>query len=368
MTAPAGARARVAGHRARFEALFAAWFAGVEERFDVPPLTRFPRRALDLLRDQSLRGGKRLRVAVLYEAARLVQDGDGRPAGLDEAAVAVELLHTHGLVHDDIIDGSATRRGAPSVHAAYRAEFPTARFPDGERTALGLAVLAGDLAAFLSVDAVLTAPAPASVRQAMTEVLVRAGAETVAGQMADLERDFHPLPDAELLHTVAEFKSARYSVLAPLRLGLIAAGEDPAAHTERLRRYAVPVGILGQLRDDWLDLFGDEAATGKPAGADLREGRRTYAVRALLAAADRAERATVEAALGDRECAPETVARIREIAVRRGVDASLRADMQRWARAAAAEAAGWRGLWRADAVAFFAQLPAALAPPPPPLD
>ncbi|WP_223291034.1 polyprenyl synthetase family protein [Streptomyces avicenniae] len=353
--------ARLAAHRERFDALFARWFSQVEERFDVPPLTRFPRRALDLLRDQSLRGGKRLRVAVLYEAAGLVTGA--HVAGLDEAAVAVELLHTHGLVHDDIIDGSPTRRGAPSVHAAYRAEFP-----GKERTALGLAVLAGDLAAFLSADAVLTAPLPDAVRLAMGGVLLRAGAETVAGQIADLERDFHPLPDEELLDVVAEFKSARYSVLAPLRLGLLAAGQDPAAHDATLRRYAVAVGVLGQLRDDWLDLFGDASATGKPAGSDLREGRRTYAVRALLAAADPAERAVVEAALGDPGCGPATVARIRGIAARRGVDAALRAAMLRHARAASEEAAGWEGTWRADAVAFFTLLPRAMTPAGPPVD
>lgn len=348
----AAARERAAGHRRRFDLRFEAYFDALPERLDTPPLSRFTPRCLELLRDLSLRGGKRLRVALLYEAARLVTT-DPVP-GLAEAALSIELLQTHGLVHDDIIDDAPVRRGGPSTYYAYRREFPAA-----ERTALGLAVLAGDLAAFLSMRVLLEADVPAELRQAMLEVQLNAGAETVAGQIVDLERDFRPLPDEEFLHTVCEYKSTRYSVLAPLRLGLLAAGADLADHDARLRRYASLVGIGGQLRDDYLDLFGDHDATGKSTGADLRAGRRSYAVTALLARADEAQRALVESALGDPHCPAGTVERVRELARLLGVDAKLRADMRRCAEAARAEAEGWRAHWREEAVAFFEGLPLA---------
>ncbi|MEV6975056.1 polyprenyl synthetase family protein [Kitasatospora sp. NPDC093806] len=349
-TIMAAARERAAGHRRRFDLRFEAYFATLPECLDTPPLSRFTPHCLDLLRDLSLRGGKRLRVALLYEAARLVTT-DPVP-GLAEAALSIELLQTHGLVHDDIIDDSPVRRGGPSTYYAYRQEFPAA-----DHTALGLAILAGDLAAFLSMRVLLEADVPAELRQAMLEVQLNAGAETVAGQLADLERDLRPLPDEEFLNTVCEYKSTRYSVLAPLRLGLLAAGEDLATHDARLRRYASLVGIGGQLRDDYLDLFADDAATGKSTGADLRAGRRSYAVTALLAAADEPRRAEVEAALGDPHCAAETVARIRELARQLGVDRKLRTDMRRCAEAARAEARDWRPHWREEAVAFFEGLP-----------
>ncbi|MFJ8432119.1 polyprenyl synthetase family protein [Kitasatospora sp. NPDC094019] len=348
----AAARERAAGHRRRFDLRFAAYFDTLPERLDTPPLSRFTPRCLELLRALSLRGGKRLRVALLYEAARLVTTGP--VPGLTEAALSIELLQTHGLVHDDIIDDAPLRRGGPSTYYAYRQEFPTA-----DRTALGLAVLAGDLAAFLSMRVLLESDAPAELRQAMLEVQLDTGAETVAGQIADLERDLRPLPDEDFLHTVCEYKSTRYSVLAPLRLGLLAAGEDLAAHDARLRRYAVPVGVGGQLRDDYLDLFGDEDSTGKSTGADLRAGRRSYAVTALLAAADEEQRALVESALGDPHCSAATVERIRELARRLGVDRRLRAAMRHRAETAAAEAADWRPHWREEAVAFFEGLPLA---------
>ncbi|TDC75523.1 polyprenyl synthetase family protein [Streptomyces hainanensis] len=344
----AGIRERLAEHRAGFDVRFAAYFDALAQR--PLPCSDFVPECLGLLRDLSLRGGKRLRVALLHEAAGLVTADT--PAGLDEAGLSIELLQTHGLVHDDIIDDSPTRRGGPSVHHAYRQ-----RLPNTPHTALGLAVLAGDLAAFLSVQVLLEAKVPAALRLAMAEVQLATGADTVIGQILDLERDFHHLPDRAMLDAVSDHKTARYSVLAPLRLGLLAAGEDIAAHDARLRRYATLVGISGTLRDDYLDLFGDPEVLGKPAGSDLREGRRTYAVCAVLAAATPTERDTVEEALAAPDCPPDTVDAVRRIALRHGVDDRLREDILGTARAAAAEAASWRPHWRADAVAFFEHLP-----------
>ncbi|MGX2992916.1 polyprenyl synthetase family protein [Streptomyces sp. JNUCC 64] len=344
----AGVPERLAGYRDRFDALFAGYFDALAR--EGLPRGRFAAEALDLVRDMSLRGGKRLRVALLHEAARLVAPGPV-PA-LDEAALSIELLQTHGLIHDDIIDDSPTRRGAPSVYYAYRE-----RFPDRPRTALGLAVLAGDLAAFLSVRVLLDAPVPRELRQALAAVQATTGAETVIGQFLDLERDFGPVPDRERLDLVSDYKSARYSVLAPLRMGLIAAGEDPADHQEELARYARLVGVSGQLRDDYLDLFADSRATGKPVGGDLRAGRRSYAVCALLTAVDGRDRDVVEAALSDPVCSDETVGRVQEIARRHRVDERLRGEIHRTAGEASALAAGWRPRWRAEAVGFFERLP-----------
>ncbi|MET9604269.1 polyprenyl synthetase family protein [Streptomyces sp. NPDC006512] len=341
---------RLAGYESHFARLFAAYFDGLEGTLDAPPHSAFAPECLSLLRDLSLRGGKRLRVALLHEAARLVTT-DPLP-GLDDAALSIELLQTHGLIHDDIIDNSPTRRSGPSTHHAYRA-----RFPDHPRAALGLAVLAGDLAAFLSQQVLLRSAAPLPLRHAMLEVQTGAATATLLGQIADLERDFTALPDEATLHEVAEWKSARYSVLAPLRLGLLAAGADPRRHDAELRRYARLVGICGQMRDDYLDLFGDAPDLDKGAGNDLREGRRSYAVTAVLAAATGPDLAVVEAALGDPDCSADTVGAVRDIGRRRGAEDRLRAGIRRHAALASAEAAGWRPRWREEAVTFFELLP-----------
>ncbi|SES35223.1 geranylgeranyl diphosphate synthase, type I [Streptomyces sp. yr375] len=353
-------RERIAGYERRFRTLFEEYFDALAAgALDAPSFSRFTPECLALLRDLSLRGGKRMRVVLLNEAARLVTDEP--VAGLDSAALSIELLQTHGLVHDDLIDDSATRRGGPSTYYAYREKFPHDR-----QAAIGLTVLAGDLALALSLRALLDAPLPLALRQAMVEVQTRAATDTFVGQIVDLERDFTPaVPDEDVLHGVADYKSARYSLLAPLRLGLLAAGAQPADYDDELRRYAQLVGICGQMRDDYLDLFGDTATLGKPTGTDLRDGKRSYTVAALLSAvADSgssgnsgSDRAVVESALGDASGTPETVAAVREIAERLGVPDRLRADMRRHAEQASRVAAAWRPRWRDEAVTFFEQLP-----------
>ncbi|MFJ8885920.1 polyprenyl synthetase family protein [Streptomyces sp. NPDC102402] len=343
-------QARFADRARRFNARFEQYFSELAESFDAPSSSRFTPECLGLLRDLSVRGGKRLRVAVLYEAARLVTP-DPVP-GLEEAALSVELLQTHALIHDDIIDDDPVRRGGPSTYYAYRHTLP--RHP---QEALGLTVLAGDLALVLSLQVLLDSPATLAVRHAMVGVLSAAASSMMVGQIADIERDFTDLPTVELLHAVSEYKSAHYSILAPLQLGLLAAGEDPVRFDAELRRYARLVGIYEQMRDDYLDLFGDARTMGKPTGSDLRSGKRSYTVVALLAAVSGTERAVVEAALGDSSCTPETVAAVREIATGRGVERRLRADMRRYAELASAEAAGWRTRWREEAVTLFEHLP-----------
>ncbi|MFF7635353.1 polyprenyl synthetase family protein [Kitasatospora sp. NPDC008050] len=343
-------RARIAGYGHRFGTLFEEYFQRLGATLDVPSFSRFTPECVQLLRDLSLRGGKRARVVLLFEAARLVT---AEPVeGLDEAALSIELLQTHGLIHDDIIDDSPTRRGGPSTYYAYRE-----RFPDRPQAALGLAVLAGDLALALSLQVLLDSKAPLAVRQAMVEAQTRAVSATLVGQITDMERDFTTIPDEDVLHAVADYKTARYSVLAPIQLGLLAAGEQPDRFEPELRHYARLVGIAGQMRDDYLDLFGDAATMGKPTGTDIRDGRRNYTVAAILRAATDAERATVESALGSETCSAETIAAIRDIAHRHEVPETMRADMRRYAELASAEAATWRPRWRDEAVAFFEYLP-----------
>lgn len=341
---------RVAGYERRFNTLFEEYFDALSAGLDAPSFSRFTPECLQLLRELSLRGGKRMRVVLLHEAAGLAT---AEPVeGLDAAALSVELLQTHGLVHDDLIDDSSTRRGGPSTYYAYRE-----RFPEHPHAALGLTVLAGDLALALSLQVLLDAKVPVAVRQAMIEVQTRAATDTFVGQIIDLERDFTATPGEEVLHCVADYKSARYSILAPLQLGLLAAGEQPALFEQELRGYARLLGICGQMRDDYLDLFGDAATMGKPTGTDIRDGKHSYTVRALLDAVDGAERAVVEAALGNPSCTPETVAALREIGERRGVAVKMQADMRRHAEQASLVAAAWRSRWRAEAVTFFERVP-----------
>ncbi|MEV6757538.1 polyprenyl synthetase family protein [Streptomyces sp. NPDC051214] len=345
---------RAAGYRRQFDASFEKYFAALAGDLNGAHLGRFPPRCLELLAQLSLRGGKRIRTTLLYEAAALVTREE--IPGLTEAALSLELLHSHALILDDIMDDSPMRRGGPSTYYACREDLP-----DHPQAALGLAMMAGDLAGFLALRVLFDADLPADRKQAMLDVQLGVTTDTVVGQVLDLERDVHPREGEEgeegLLETVCEYKTSRYTILAPMRLGLLAAGQDLAEHEESLHRYARLAGLSGQMRDDYLDLFGDPDLTGKPSGADLRAGRHTYLTRELLAATDGNDHTTVRAALADPDCTPEIIDRVRDIAHRHDVHTRLQATIDRHAHAAAAEAASWHRHWNSEAVALFEQLP-----------
>ncbi|MFG3194309.1 polyprenyl synthetase family protein [Streptomyces omiyaensis] len=221
-------------------------------------------------------GGHRRRARLLWWAMRAVGgDGDEADAAL-RAAAAVELVQTCALIHDDVMDGSRTRRGEPAVHVAldrqYGAEGSTRPLAGFGGSA---AVLAGDLALAWADDvfaeALLRTPHSAGLGAQWRAMRT----EMVAGQYLDLHAQMTGSRSRGLALRTAVLKTACYSAVHPLLLGarLAGAGEGPVGE---LRRAGLCAGIAFQLENDLQGVFGDPARTGKPAGEDLREGKATY--------------------------------------------------------------------------------------------
>ncbi|MCX4681487.1 polyprenyl synthetase family protein [Streptomyces sp. NBC_01433] len=343
---------RIAQHRDRFQDLFQKYFAQLHATADVPGLSRFAPECLRMVEELALRGGKRQRVAFAYEAANLMPGVATTAKAVDTAALSIELLQAHLLIHDDIIDNAATRRGGPSTYYAYRAKLP-----DHPQHALGLAVLAGDLALVLSQQVIADSGLDPWLTQSMATIQNTASLSTFIGQVFDLERDFLGVPEEELLHSVCDYKAARSSALAPLQLGLLAAEQDPKEHERTLQRYSTFFGVSGQMRDDYLSLFGKEEITGKPATADVADGRVTYLIRRALLAASETEKKLLSSVLGQADATETDVDTVREIVTDHCVDQSLLADMRRFAELASTEAAEWAAWGQPDAVSFFRDVP-----------
>ncbi|MEU3555035.1 polyprenyl synthetase family protein [Streptomyces fragilis] len=239
------------------------------------------------------RGGRRMRAAFAW-CGWQAAGGTGDPAPVLRTGAALELLQACALVHDDVMDGSALRRGAPALHVEF-AELHRATTPGGDGTAFALsaAVLAGDLALTwaddLMADTALDSP---HGRRLLREWRAMRG-EMVAGQYRDLHAQATGASGMDEAMTVATLKSALYTVERPLALGATLAGAGADA-TEALRRAGRSAGLAFQLRDDLLGAFGDPALTGKPADDDLRTRKLTC----LLAAGVRLAEAT-----GDTEAA-----------------------------------------------------------------
>jgi geranylgeranyl diphosphate synthase, type I len=213
------------------------------------------------------RGGKRLR-AVLVAAGYEACDGEGGASRVTVAGVAVELLQAYLLIHDDWMDQDDVRRGGPSVHAHLRGVLGDARL--GEVAA----ILAGDYGSALAQSTLLRVPLPAERVLEAARVFARIQEDVVTGQVLDVLDLGLASGPVEVKH---DLKTGSYTVRGPLALGAALAG---AAGDTRatLDRFAAPLGIAFQLRDDLLGTFGDAKATGKPTGTDLREGKRTALV------------------------------------------------------------------------------------------
>ncbi|MDR7113348.1 geranylgeranyl diphosphate synthase type I [Microbacterium trichothecenolyticum] len=228
------------------------------------------------------------------------------PAPVIAAAAALEVFHAAALVHDDLIDNSDTRRGRPSAHRALEAAHRDAGWL-GDADAFGRsgAILLGDLLVAWSDDLLEEGLAETSDERAAAArsqyALMRR--EVTLGQFLDVaeESAFASEPDdrhAERALRVASFKSARYSVQQPLAIGAALAGAD-AAQAAALAAFGHPLGMAFQLRDDVLGVFGDEAATGKPSGDDLREGKRTVLIAYAREALAPTARRIVDELVGD---------------------------------------------------------------------
>lgn len=243
-----------------------------------------------------LQGGKRFRALFCYWAWRAslsessyhqseqeVNDSEQAIAGI---AASLEMFHAAALVHDDLLDQSDTRRGAPAIHKRFESLHKEKQWAGApERFGVAGSVLVGDLMLGWSSEifgnALLHSP-NREIESACRDEFSLMRVEVMAGQYLDVleENAATTRPVKEGVgraEKVILYKTAKYSIEAPLRIGAAFAGADQST-LNVFTQFGIPLGIAFQLRDDILGVFGDPSVTGKPAGDDLREGKRTVLV------------------------------------------------------------------------------------------
>jgi geranylgeranyl diphosphate synthase type I len=263
------------------------------------------------LTEYVLNGGKRLRPLFAYWGFR---GAGGLPnASIIRACASLELIQACALIHDDVMDGSDTRRGNPAIHKRF-ASLHRAQGLSGDSEGFGIssAILLGDLALVWADKMFHTSNVASDALLRSLSVLDEMRVEIMAGQYLDVLEQALASQSVERSLRVARLKSAKYTVERPLHFGAALAG----AHSHILdsySRYGMPLGEAFQLRDDLLGVFGDPDETGKPAGDDLREGKRTVLIAAALERANGTQAAFIEQHLGRATLGVDDVLRMRKI-------------------------------------------------------
>jgi octaprenyl-diphosphate synthase len=233
-------------------------------------------------------GGKRLRPMLLLLASRLAGYRGPRSVRL---ACVVELLHTATLIHDDVVDQAPLRRGRPSANAQW-----------------------GDDASILVGDHLYSKSFAMLVRdndRAIMETLARATVSMTEAEVFQLERKRNGLTtEADYLRIITQ-KTASF-ISACCRIGALLGGL-PTAQVEALTRYGLHLGVAFQICDDALDFCADQDRLGKAIGSDLREGKRTLPLIAMLERAERDDAERVASLLKRRVLGPAEIEEIRRL-------------------------------------------------------
>jgi geranylgeranyl diphosphate synthase type I len=267
-------------------------------------------------------GGKRLR-ALFCRAGWLVGGGDPDLAAFDQAAASLEWLQGSALAHDDLMDGSDTRRGRPSLHRQFEQLHREEKFV-GEAVQFGssAAILLGDLMLSWVDEQFRQSGLPRTLEALPWLDLCKT--EVAAGQYLDVLAQARGTFSVDQAMLVLRFKSAKYTIERPLHLGAALAGA-PTSVMDALSSLALPLGEAFQLRDDVLGVFGDPAVTGKPAGDDLREGKTTVLIAKAAELGDEADRAAIRTLLGT----PDGVDELTALIERTGALAAVEVDISR---------------------------------------
>ncbi|MFI9586167.1 polyprenyl synthetase family protein [Streptomyces sp. NPDC052236] len=224
-------------------------------------------------------GGKRIRplmAIVGWHAA----GAKGEEYQIMRVAAGLEMLHAAILIHDDVIDASATRRGAPTTHRRFAAQH---HGPAADRFGAAAAITAGDVVFAWAEELLRTAGLTHAQLRQLNVPLAAMRQEVMIGQYLDVKHAGNTGATMEDALAICRYKTAHYTIHRPLQIGAALSYASPDV-LDAMTAFGVPLGEAFQLRDDVLGVFGDPATTGKPNLDDLREGKHT----ALIAAARKA--------------------------------------------------------------------------------
>ena len=292
-------------------------------------------RGTDVLRRlaEFTRKGKMIRGGLVSLGSEMAGGRISRAAV--RAGTAFELIQSGLLIHDDIMDKDARRRGAPSVHEQYALLAESPETPEAAHFGTSMAICAGEISIFLAFEALAGLPGPGKNAAEVQKLFAAEFGLVGLGQMRDIQAGTSTLPLEERdVLDIYRYKTARYSFSLPLSAGWMLAGGQRSV-LPKLQRLGEDLGLVFQIKDDDLGLFGSEKTLGKPVGSDIRQGKKTLFHLRLLDRTSGPDLDRLSAVFGRQDASKQDIDFVRELAVRLGVREDVRRVMERFGRRAA---------------------------------
>ena len=271
--------------------------------------------------------GKMIRGALVHLGYSLVSGREPDP--VLSVAAAMELTQSFLLIHDDIMDRDDQRRGKPAVHRQY-ADVAWTRGYLGNTEHFGhaMGICAGDIAMFLATDLLSRAEVAPAIVQRLVSCFAREIALVGVAQMSDVANAVRidEVPSEDII-TLYRYKTGRYTFSLPLMLGAMAAGAGDG-FCDDLGLLGEEIGVIFQIKDDEIGLFGDSTATGKPVGSDISENKKTILRAMLFDRAPEAERETLDRLFGSDSVTVHDVQYVRSLIDTLGVRGELQQKLE----------------------------------------
>jgi geranylgeranyl diphosphate synthase type I len=265
----------------------------------------------DIFLDILSRGGKRIRGALVMAGYEMC--GGTNRKMIVQAARAIEMLHAYMLLIDDIQDRSSLRRGKPSAHKLLEAYHKEHNFRgDAAHAGVSLALNAGIAGAHGAQVILANLDVDPELRLKVLSITNRTMTITAHGQTLDIINELVAKPSEVDIERVLEWKTALYTVINPLHVGMVLAGAGCEA-TDAITTYGMHAGKAFQVTDDILGIFGEEKELGKTPGDDIREGKGTMLVMYALKHAAPVDKAFLQKSLGNPELTAEDFAKCQQI-------------------------------------------------------
>jgi geranylgeranyl diphosphate synthase type I len=270
---------------------------------------------LELLKEYTLRGGKRIRAALIYFGYRCFSDKNLKE--VVKASICAELIQTAVLIHDDLIDQDSLRRKGPTLHISYENIGRKNNFKgDPAHFGASMSIIAGDAGYALANEILAKINIKNRYKVKAIEKFNYILRQVIYGQGLDILSEQKEVTESDI-EKIHHLKTATYTVQGPLHIGALLAGARKK-HLDLLSGYALPLGKAFQLQDDILGMFGDEAKIGKPVGSDVKQGKKTLLILKALEKGSDKQKVFIKRHLGNARISKQQLEEFRKIIVDTG--------------------------------------------------